>query len=491
MAALYTARQLNPAHANLANGAGVPAKLAYEQYVASLARIVYYWAYPALNTFGRTSGWETMKSAGPGATMGLFPGAPKNHMGYLDDYMSPAQRKVVTPNSDTIYGACFADLTNEPVVLQTPVDVPKGHYWTVQIVDLFTTVTHQLGSASGTPGGKFLLAGPNWKGTTPEGFIEVMRSPTNIAVLMGRSYTAHSPESKAQARKVLNQIGVVPLSENKPGLLRFDCEASARNKVFPAGVTAEMVAADPDMLRVRPVNAVTFWEELKKVLDFNPQVAPEDAPMAAQARTLLALRETGQSWKALLDDVALEADAQLYEAAKYHQVGVEAGNGWQRQENGGAWETDWFGRALAAVIYIYVNDYHEAIYFIRGTDATGALLYGRYRYTVTFPKGALPPVDRDKGGFWSLTMYDQDYFMVSSPNGRNNIGTVNLDASELKFAADGSLTLHLSHEQPKDKDAQANWLPAPEGQFALLVRTYVPTRALLEGTYKLPDVKKT
>ncbi len=63
---------------------------------------------------------------------------------------------------------------------------------------------------------------------------------------------------------------------------------------------------------------------------------------------------------------------------------------------------------------------------------------------MTFPKGALPPVDRSRGGFWSLTMYDRDYFMLaSSPNGRTNIGTVSLEANELKFGADGSLTLLL------------------------------------------------
>ena len=185
------------------------------------------------------------------------------------------------------------------------------------------------------------------------------------------------------------------------------------------------------------------------------------------------------------------ADAELHDSAKYQQMGVDAGNGWQRQENGGAWGADWFGRAQAAVVYIFVNDYHEAIYFIRGTDANSALLYGRYSYTMTFPKGALPPVDRDKGGFWSLTMYDQDYFMMpTSPNGRHNIGTVNLDADELTFAADGSLTLHLSHKPPTDKAGQANWLPAPEGQFALIVRTYVPTQPLLDGTYKLPNMQR-
>jgi hypothetical protein len=129
---------------------------------------------------------------------------------------------------------------------------------------------------------------------------------------------------------------------------------------------------------------------------------------------------------------------------------------------------------------------------MRGTDDKGALLQGRYRYTVTFPKGALPPVDRDRGGFWSLTMYDRDYFMLAkSSNGRTNIGTVSLDADELKFAADGSLTLHLSHASPAAKEEQANWLPAPDDQSALLLRTYVPSQALLDGSYQLPKVMRS
>lgn len=484
----YVARAFQPAHPVLANGAGVPARLANERYVESLARLVYYWGYPAVDGFGRTSAWEVMKD-GPGATMGLFPGAPRNTMGYLDDYMSPAQRKVVTPNNDTIYGVSFADLTQEPLVIQTPDTVPAGHYWTIQIADLFTTVMRQLGSASATPGGKFLLAGPHWQGEPPSGYLEVIRSPTNVVGIFGRSFTAHTAESKKEARAVLNQIGVVPLSKDRKERFSFDCEASARNKVFPAGITAEMVAADPDMLRMRPVNATTFWDDLQKALDLNPQVGPADAAMADQARTLLALRQSSGEWKALIDRTALSADQELHEGARYHQTGVEAGNGWQRQENGGLWGTDWFGRAQAAVIYIYVNDYHEAVYFIRGTDSKAALLQGRYHYTMTFPKGTLPPVNRERGGFWSLTMYDRDYYMLAKPeNGRTNIGTVSLDADELAFAADGSLTLHLSHVAPQGDEARANWLQAPDDQFALIVRTYVPNADILKGTYTLPDV---
>ncbi|HKU37162.1 MAG TPA: DUF1254 domain-containing protein [Polyangiales bacterium] len=485
----YFARAFTPVHENLANSGGVPARLANERYVESLARIVYYWGYPAVDCFGRTEMWEQMKSAGPGTLLGLFPAAPKNTMAYLDDYMPPAQRKVVSPNADTIYGVGFVDLTYEGVVLQTPAEVPDGHYWVIQIVDIFTTVTHTLGSARKTPGGKFLLVGPRWKGPKPAGFVDVLRSPTHVAGVFGRSFTARTPETKARARAVLNQIGLWPQSQDTPSRRTFDCEAVARNKVFPPGITADMVANDPDMLRNRPVNPRTFWNVLQKALDANPDVAEDDAPMAVQARTLLALRDADPAWRSLIDRAAFEADAELHDAAKYHQTGVEAGNGWQRQENGGLWGTDWFGRAQAAVIYIFVNDYHEAVYFARGTDARGGLLEGRYRYSMRFEKGALPPVDRTRGGFWSVTMYDHDYFMLpSSPNGRNNIGTVNLDANELKFAPDGSLTLHFSRQAPDSEAERANWLPAPDGPFALLVRTYVVTEPIQNGTYKLPDV---
>ncbi len=485
----YAARAFTPAHPDLARSAGVPAQLANEKYVEALGRVVYYWGYPSVDTFGRTNMWEIMK-AGPGTMLGLLPGAPMNTTGCLADYMSPAQRWVVTPNNDTIYGAGFANLGVEPAVIQTPADAPAGHYWTIQIVDVFTNVIHQLGSASATPAGKYLLVGPDWKGEKPAGFIDILRMPTNIAGVFPRSFAARTPEAKARALAVLDQIGMYPLSKNQQGPMKKECEAYARNAVFPPGVTAQMIAADPDASRPQWVNPKTFWDDLEKMLAANPVVGPADTAMADQARTLIALRKSNPAYKAMLDRVALAADADLHASSTYVQVGVDAGNGWQRQEGAGLWGTDWFSRAQATVIYIYVNDYREATYFVRGTDSKGALLDGRHTYTMTFSKDALPPMDRSRGGFWSLTMYDKDYFMLPKPaNGRTNVGTVSLDVNELKFTADGSLTITMSHEPPA-ADARANWLPAPEGQFALIVRAYVPTKPVLDGQYKLPNVEK-
>jgi hypothetical protein len=62
----YQTRALTPAHENLARSAGIPALIANQDYVEALARIVYYWGYPAVDGFGRTNMWEIMKD-GPGA----------------------------------------------------------------------------------------------------------------------------------------------------------------------------------------------------------------------------------------------------------------------------------------------------------------------------------------------------------------------------------------------------------------------------------------
>ena len=58
------------------------------------------------------------------------------------------------------------------------------------------------------------------------------------------------------------------------------------------------------------------------------------------------------------------------------------------------------------------------------------------------------------------------------------------------YNADGSLDIYIQTNSP-GADKEANWLPAPDiGPFNLTVRDYWPKEAMLDGTYKLPPVKK-
>ena len=99
-------------------------------------------------------------------------------------------------------------------------------------------------------------------------------------------------------------------------------------------------------------------------------------------------------------------------------------------------------------------------------------------------KGELPPVN----GFWSLTMYDQDYFFVANPINRYSIS----ERQDLKANADGSIDILIQHESP-GADKESNWLPAPKDRFVLMMRLYWPDEgspSILDGSWRIPAVKR-
>ena len=89
-------------------------------------------------------------------------------------------------------------------------------------------------------------------------------------------------------------------------------------------------------------------------------------------------------------------------------------------------------------------------------------------------------------GFWSLTMYDTDYFFVENPLARYSLSA----RDELKSNPDGSLDLYLQRHPP-GAGLESNWLPAAEGKFNLMLRFYWPNQSLLDGSWKVPPVKQT
>jgi hypothetical protein len=96
----------------------------------------------------------------------------------------------------------------------------------------------------------------------------------------------------------------------------------------------------------------------------------------------------------------------------------------------------------------------------------------------------LPPVN----GFWSLTMYDANYFSVPNPINRYTASQRN----KLRANADGSIDLYVQNESP-GKDKEENWLPAPKDEFILMMRLYwlaEKSPSILDGSWKIPPVKE-
>ena len=141
--------------------------------VRAIAKDAYIYGYPMVDSY-RIQHAYFIDTAGP-----EYKG-PWNHIVNTPRVYTPADTAFVTPNSDTPYSWLGLDLRNEPVVLTMPA-IDKKRYYSVQIIDGYTYIVDYIGSrATGNGAGSYLIAGPGWKGETPKGIKNVIRSDTEL-----------------------------------------------------------------------------------------------------------------------------------------------------------------------------------------------------------------------------------------------------------------------------------------------------------------------
>jgi hypothetical protein len=163
---------------------------------------------------------------------------------------------------------------------------------------------------------------------------------------------------------------------------------------------------------------------------------------------------------------------------------LEPTNGWRYiTKNIGEYGTEYLQRALVTAIGLGANRPQDAIYPTALKDADGHDFDGNKNYVIHFDKGQTPPAK----AFWSITMYDADYFFVPNALKRYTIST----RDKLATNADGSVDIYLQSETP-GKAKQANWLPAPKAKFIPMMRLYWPSEtppSIIDGSWKPPAIK--
>lgn len=88
---------------------------------------------------------------------------------------------------------------------------------------------------------------------------------------------------------------------------------------------------------------------------------------------------------------------------------------------------------MVALVGLGANTVDVAIYPKTAVDETGAALTGEKKHTLHFE--TLPPTL--EGGFWSVTAYGEDDFLIDNSIDRYCIN----DRSDFKLNADGTLIL--------------------------------------------------
>jgi hypothetical protein len=437
-----------------------------EAYARLVARDAYFWAWPMVNMYNRRLYFSAMKEH---RYVGPLMEAPINRLTMLTDYVDPAERNVACPNQDVVYGIGAMALDLTPVVIQVPQFGDR--FWVYQIVDLRTDSFVQLGKMYGTTPGFYLLVGPNWKGETPQGITKVFRCPTNTGLAAPRIFQDDTPEDKKAIQPVLTQVMMYPLAE-------FD----GTMKTMSWAGLPKMPAAPHGDEETRWVFPEKFVDQLPLALADAPPLPGEEARYS-QVLAVLAAAKDDPKIKQAMTDAARDADETLVKPLfQFRNYGQQLPHHWSTISNESAFGTDYFTRTAVAKSNIFVNAPNETKYFYQDLDATGERLNSVNRYTVTFAKGATPPVH----GFWSLSLYNEHHFFVANKINRFSVGTKN---KSLTLSADGSLTIYVQADEPADAAQRANWLPAPQGDFSLFIRAYWPEAAVTDGSWTPPAVE--
>ncbi|WP_295140364.1 DUF1254 domain-containing protein [uncultured Reyranella sp.] len=443
---------------------GVPILGGLEEFW--LATDAYIYGYP-LVTMEMTRRIMTNVAAPAGTR------APMGQFARIREYPSAAFRDVTAPNADTLYTIAWADVGKEPWVLSLP-DM-KGRYYLFPMLDGWTSVFQVPGArTTGTGAQTYAITGPGWKGTLPAG-VKEYKSPTSLVWMLGRIYCTGTPEDYAAVHALQDQCKLVPLS------------AWGKDYTPPAATVDPKVDMKTAVReQVNALDAVSYFTLLAELMKTNPPVAADAAAVARFARIGLVPGQDFDKSKLNADFVARIPHIAFDRIMLQLKVGksVKNVNGWLYDTVTGLYGTDYLNRALVTAIGLGANRPQDAIYPMSMKDANGSDYDGKNKYVMRFPKGQLPPVK----GFWSLTMYDADFFFVANPINRYSISA----RQKLKANADGSTDLYIQNESP-GADKESNWLPAPKGKFQLMLRLYWPSEtppSIINGTWSPPPAKK-
>ncbi len=397
-----------------------------------------------------------------------------NRLNHLRSFPDHRFRRVVRANVDTLYSTIWFDLSDGPIVVGLPAS--GGRYYVMPIHDAWTNVIASIGSrTTGNDAYTVLVAGPNWHGAVPEG-MTLVRSPTKMAWAIARIDTPGGADFVA-AHKFQDGMTVQSLASLQLG-----------ESAQPPLSAREAYSGYNPKTRVSDLGAGVFFNTLARLLEDNPP-ATADAAMVDGPLKLIGV-EAGKPFpataKTMSERVSMnEAVYRTQQAvlAVQNQVPKSA-TYWAGMPGGprlGVYGTRYPLRAYVAMVGLGANEPEDAVYPNTTQDENGETLTTDRRYVLHLSADQIPPVN----AFWSLTVYNQHYYLAENPIDRYALGS----RDDLTFNEDGSVDIYIQTHEPEGVPL-SNWLPAPQfGAFGLNMRLYWPKERVLDGDWNMPGVQ--
>jgi hypothetical protein len=398
--------------------------------------------------------------------------APMGQFANMSSYPDARYHDVTAPNANTLYSNAWLDLGEEPYVLSLPEE--QGRYYLMPMLSGWSNVFFAPGKrTTGTAPQRYVIAGPEWKGSPDVPGATLIRAPTNMVWIIGRTFARETKEDLAAVNQLQRQYSLVPLS------------AFGKQYTPPSGrIDPSIDVKTPVRDQVNAMDAKTFFDRLAMLMKENPpsrrdsQLVKRMASIGIVPGKPFDEAKLGRHAKATLEDLPKRAQERILAVGR----DMDPVNGWHYQTNLGRYGKNYDLRAYTTYVGLGANLPQDAIYPIASVDGLGLPLDGLRKYILHFDKGEQPPVK----GFWSVTMYNPEYGFVPNPLNRYQISPTQ---SPVKTNPDGSLDIYVQHDNP-GADKVQNWLPAPAGSFLLMMRLYWPDQSVLDGTWKPPGIRQ-
>lgn len=423
----------------------------------------------------------------------------------------------LTANADTYYFWSFLDLSNGPVIIETPpnsLGVLDDMWWR-WISDFGVS-----GPDRGV-GGKYLIVPPGYQGQLPEEGYFIRHSRTNRVSFLGRAFIDEQPISEIDkiVKSTLKIYTYAPggygttiasflAVENKLGQLQKPTEVKFHegsdrimNTIPPAdysyfemldkAVQAEPAEAlDPEVagqlyaigiikgktfnpderMKKILVEAATIGNAASRTIAFSPRQSEQFGYYGNNSQWVNSLFLGGYEFLTPPPEITKEGVKQ-YPIDGAYKINARIGMFYTATGI-----TPAMCMRLPNIGSQYLAGFH---------DSKGIALDGGKTYKVVLPKG-IPAAK-----FWSLTAYDnQTRSMLETPQLFPRAGSQNYPTAAATAEADGSTVIYFGPKKPATVK-EGNWIQTmPNKGWFVLVRLYSPLPAFFDKSWKVGEIEE-
>jgi hypothetical protein len=418
----------------------------------ALATQAYTYGLPLLTT---NATFETMTSVN--VSSGTF--GPVNHFNNVRTANTASSTAVVAPGATSLSSIAWLDLSDGPQIMQVPKVV--GRSFVLAFLDPYTENILDLGSATATVPGHYVIVGPGQTNVT------IPKGMHRINVDYNRNWVIGStellgPNDVHAVNAIQDQYTITPLSS------------------YGSGTVAS--TPSPAITRVTQHTVATglgFFDSMGQQLTMFPPPQTDASYVKSFASIGVGPGMTpsnnanlNANTKQALIDAVTDGPKQIQQSVQALYKRDFTKHDGYLLGGFGDYGTNYTERAVISQIGLGAFVSHQAIYAMAWSDHNAKALSGDTPYVVHL----VTPPPTIEG--WSLTIYTLKGALVSNSLGR----TAFTNISPLTHNADGSIDIYLQSTKPEGAAKQANWLPTPPKEgFEVAWRLFAPQPPLIDS----------